>query len=240
MEGKGFMIEEVLIYIIILITNIIQALTGFAGTLLAMPLAVRLIGIDSARIVLNFVGLVANAYLVCKGYKDINKKRIKEAIGWLISGMCIAYVMYKFIDSQILMYAYGVMIVVIALKKLIVKKELPPNEGVMKATLILAGIAQGLFASGGALLVIYLATKTEDKNEFRSTAAMIWVLLCSLFVFQNLNSITVYDMKLTICAMVPLFVGVTVGNKLHSKVSQERFLKIAYVLVLISGVTLFL
>ena len=43
----------ILYFIIILLTNMIQGITGFAGTVLAMPFCILLLGIGIAKPVLN-------------------------------------------------------------------------------------------------------------------------------------------------------------------------------------------
>ena len=40
--------KEALFYLVVLAANIIQGITGFAGTILAMPFSVRLVGMDVA------------------------------------------------------------------------------------------------------------------------------------------------------------------------------------------------
>ena len=45
--------KELLFYIVILLANIIQGITGFAGTILAMPFSLILVGYDVAKPVLN-------------------------------------------------------------------------------------------------------------------------------------------------------------------------------------------
>ena len=45
--------KQFLFYIVILLANIIQGITGFAGTILAMPFSVRLVGMETAVPVLT-------------------------------------------------------------------------------------------------------------------------------------------------------------------------------------------
>ena len=48
--------NEFLFYLVILLSNIIQGITGFAGTILAMPASLRLVGMGTAVPVLNLLG----------------------------------------------------------------------------------------------------------------------------------------------------------------------------------------
>ncbi|WP_058486537.1 sulfite exporter TauE/SafE family protein [Defluviitalea phaphyphila] len=230
-------------FILLLITflsNIVQAMTGFAGSMLAMPMFIRLIGMDSARIVLNFIALASSGYIVLKDYKKINIDALKKTTTWLVIGMFLAYIIYSHVNRELLIVLYGVMIIAIALKNLFIKKVITVPDFLTKIILIFAGIAQGLFTSGGPLLVVVLVSMTKDKEEFRATSSTIWVMLCSIFVLQNWFFITTSEIKLTVFLFIPLAVGVILGNLIHKKISQEKFMKMANILVLISGVSVFL
>lgn len=50
------MMNYILFLLVILLTNIIQGITGFAGTILAMPPGLMLVGYPVAKPVLNVLG----------------------------------------------------------------------------------------------------------------------------------------------------------------------------------------
>lgn len=45
--------HELLFLMIFFVTNAIMTITGFAGTMLAMPASILLLGVDDARFILN-------------------------------------------------------------------------------------------------------------------------------------------------------------------------------------------
>lgn len=232
--------SELLFLVVVFVAYIVQAISGFAGTMLAMPLSIELIGMDPARIILNIVAMVASIYIVAKDYKKINKEVLKYALIWMTVGMCVARMMYSIVDAQLLLYIYGALIIVVSLQKIIMKRDIQLPENYMKVVLFFAGMVQGLFTSGGPLLVIYLVSKIKDKEEFRVTVSTIWIFLGGLFIFQNASLTTASDLKLTAVAMVPLIGGVLLGNWIHHRISQEKFIKITSVLLLISGVSVYI
>lgn len=232
--------NEILVLLVIFFSYVVQALTGFAGAMLAMPLTIRLIDLDPARITLNFMGLASSLYIVYKDHKYINKSVIKKTILWLVLGMLLSIFVYSYVDTQLLMYLYGAMIVIIAIKKMFFKKDIPLPEFIMKLLLILGGIAQGLFNSGGPLVVVYMASMTKSKEEFRATLSMIWVLLSCMFVCQNLSIITTNEITFSLIALVPLIVSVIIGSWIHHRVTQEKFMKFSYIMLLLSGLSMFI
>ena len=120
--------EEILLLLVVFGANVVQALTGFAGTLLSMPLSIKLVGIDTARIVLNFVSLFGSAYIMIVDRKNINWKAIKVAAPWLLAGMIAAPVIYSAIDTESIIYIYGAAIILISLWKMFVKVQMKLPE----------------------------------------------------------------------------------------------------------------
>lgn len=87
------MVREALFYLVILLTNIIQGITGFAGTILAMPFGIMLVGGDTARPILNVLGLLSGIYVFAGNRKYVDWKECRKIIGvmtvGILAGMCI-------------------------------------------------------------------------------------------------------------------------------------------------------
>ncbi|MFI3213547.1 MAG: sulfite exporter TauE/SafE family protein [Eubacteriales bacterium] len=232
--------NEYLYFAVIFLSNIIQAITGFAGTMLAMPISIKLIGMNPARIALNAVATAASIYIVAKDYKQVNLKMLKRALLWMTVGTLISMIVYRTINTTILLYLYGVVIIGIALHKLFIKNQVSIKPYFMNIILILAGILQGLFASGGPFLVIYLVSNIKDKHEFRATVSAIWIVLGAVFAIQNMEYTTISDVRISSLSMIPLVLGVILGDQIHRKIPQEKFMKMTYVLLLISGFSVYI
>ena len=106
--------------------------------------------------------------------------------------------------------------------------------------ILLAGIIHSIFLSGGALLVIYAVSVLKDKREFRATLSPVWVVLAVILVFSHFNNgyYTKNTVILIFLSIIPLIASLWLGNKLFKYINQELFLKITYVLLLISGISL--
>ena len=132
------------------------------------------------------------------------------------------------------------MIVFIGAKNLIFTRQKFLPEWALWIILALAGLIQGMFVSGGALLVIYAVQKLRDQQEFRITLSLIWTVLNFIYAciaFQQGHFTG--DVVQIIVMCIPLAVVATVlGSKLQKKISQEKFLKLTYVLLLFIGMVL--
>lgn len=233
-----FEIKDILVFIILFFANLLQAITGFAGTLISMPPTMKLIGVDEAKALLNAIAQISSLMIVITGWRHINWKEFFKMFVLMAVGMVAGIKIFEIFPMNALLIFYGIMIILIALKKLFIRKEIKLPAAVMLLVIFAAGIIHGMFVSGGALLVIYAASALKDKEEFRATIALIWVTIgCYMTGVQvqagNFNSHVIF---LMLVGIIPVFVGTWIGTKLVKKIKQEVFMKITYVLLLLSGV----
>ncbi|MDO5401874.1 MAG: sulfite exporter TauE/SafE family protein [Eubacteriales bacterium] len=231
-------IKDIVVFIVLFGANLIQAITGFAGTLIAMPPTIKLIGVTEAKALLNVIAQISCLLIVISGWRHINWKEFLKMFVLMIAGMFIGIKIFEAAPMNQLLVFYGILIIIIALWKMFVKKKLELPKAVMLLVILAAGIIHGMFVSGGALLVIYAATVLKDKEEFRVTMALIWVTIgCYIsgqqIVLGNFNS---HVLVLLAVGLIPVFIGTWIGTRLVKKIDQKSFLRITYILLLLSGI----
>lgn len=234
---------EIFIFLmIILITNIIQGITGFAGTVLAMPFAILLLGIEVAKPVLNITTLIACILIVFESYKNIVWKECFKMIAIMFIGVLIGEYIYRIFPVDLLLNIYAIFIILIALKGIFIKQSYDLDEKVLIGIIILAGVIHGMFLSGGPLLIIYAVKKLQDKATFRATLAPVWIVLNSYLLIKQLLSglISTQVVTLSLFAIPVLIAAIIIGKKLYEHMSQRFFLLLSYILLLISGISLIL
>lgn len=231
-------LRDILVFIILFFANLLQAITGFAGTLIAMPPVIRLIGVDEAKALLNAIAQISSLMIVCTGFRKINWKEFSKMFVLMAVGMLIGIKIFEVLPLNGLLIFYGILIIIIALEKMFVHKELRLPKAVMLLVILAAGIIHGMFVSGGALLVIYAASVLKEKEEFRSTIALIWLTIGCYITGVQVQAGHFNDHVLFLLAVgiVPVFVGTWIGTKLLRKIRQDVFMKITYVLLLLSGI----
>ena len=224
------------------ITNTIMAVTGFAGTMLAMPASILLLGVKDARFLLNVLAILSCGYLAVQQWKYANKQILKKIIIVMLVGMAIGTMLYRIVPINFLLPIYGAVVVALALKHLFFQKECFLPSWVYSALLVIAGVIHGMFVSGGALLVLYVAMVLKDKDEFRATVAATWAVLDPTFFALNFD-IALWNAKnllLIALCLIPMVISVRIGNWLHDRMNKELFLKLTYILLLMSGLSILL
>ena len=251
--------REILFFLILFGANLIQAITGFAGTLLAMPPSMQLLGVDEAKSVLAVLDQLSCLLIVLTGFRHINWKEFGKMAVLMVIGMFAGMKIFEVFPIQQLLTLYGVMILGIALwklfgQRLIQGRKMEPEKTseagllpernfslrslAMLCVILAAGVIHGMFVSGGALLVIYASSALKEKEEFRATMAMLWVTIGCYITGNQIKSGFFNSRVILLCAvgLIPLFVGIWAGTRLVKKIHQETFLKLTYVLLIISGV----
>ena len=228
--------KEIIFLFVLFVANVIQAITGFAGTVLAMPPSIYLLGMDNAKVVLNVMALLSGLMIAVMSYHHMNKKEVIKICVCMVAGMAIGIQICKTVPSeQILLIIYGVII-------LLCHRQRTLPKALLLVILLLAGVIHGMFVSGGALLVVYAAQVLKEKEEFRATLAPVWVVLNSILLVSQVRQgvFTEGNIRLILISIIPLFIATWLGKKLVKKVSQKVFLNLTYVLHLVSGLSLIL
>ncbi len=241
-------LNEILFLIVIFITNIIQAITGFAGSILAMPASIYLVGYSVAKPIVNLVGVIASIGVVILNYKKINIKEFIKIIIFMIIGItCGTYISKNItIDSKGIYITLGIIVILSTILNMF-HINLPDSTKykwciVFDILIILSsGLVQGIFVCGGPILAVYVTNKLKDKDEFRSTLSLVWIITNSI-IFTNdcLNGFyTSNVILLAIIASIVLIAAIFIGNIISKKLNKNIFLKLTYILLLISGISLF-
>ncbi len=238
------MVQDILFILIIFISNIIQTITGFAGTVLAMPLSLKLEGANTAKPVLNLVAMVVCVYIVAAHFKDIDWKHFLIILLSVGAGFGTGFAIELIpMDTKILLYVYASLVIVIAVAFFFVdfeKVNLP--KWLMIIFLFLGGIMHKLYVSGGPFVVIYALHELKDKSKFRSTLSLLWIILNSmLFATEMMDGLfTAHVWMLLGFGAGATILSLVIGSFVVPKLSKNVFMKITCVLLLLSGVTLFL
>lgn len=217
-----------------------QAITGFAGNIFSMPVGTRMLGLNSSVAILNTTGCIACTALAAQHRADINWRELAKITLTMLPFIALGIWLDRIIPLDWLLKIYGAVILAVALKNLIQKGQRFLPEWALWLVLAGAGLIQGMFVSGGALLVIYAVQKIPDKLQFRATLSALWAILNFLYAaFAASQGYFTGDVWFMLACCIPLIVlGNIIGTRLSKYVSQQRFLTLTYALLVAIGVVL--
>lgn len=236
--------NQILFLLVILLANIIQGITGFAGTILAMPPSLMLVGYAVAKPVLNVLGLLSGVYVFAGNYKSVRWEELKKIVAVMAAGI-VGGILIRglFAGKEPVLYKLlGLFVLFLSVRGMYSLRGRKRAEGSrgQSAILILAGIVHGLFVSGGPLLIGYLTKRIEDKVSFRATISTVWVFLNTLILLDDIRA-GLWNgplVRLQLLSVPFLLAGMAIGGKLYARMSQRLFMMITYALLFISGISL--
>ena len=239
--------ERALFLLVVFLSNIVQCVTGFAGTVLAMPFSAMLVGLGTARPVLNVMGLAASVGVVLKNRRSVEKKELLKMLAVALPGMLLgAYLKTLIPDGRLLFRILGAVVIVFAVMNFaafLTKKNLAGKSRALGwAFLAAGGVVHGMFVCGGPLIVSYASVKLKRPAAFRATLSAVWIVLNAILMAADVSAgaFTAQTWLLTGLCLAVLAGAVWLGNRIAAKMSRNAFLVATYVLMLISGISLFL
>jgi len=240
------MLNDLLFYIVVFIANIFQGITGFAGTVLAMPASLFLVGYGVAKPILNVFGFLSGIYVFAGNRKHVETHILTKILCIMGVGVIGGIVIKSMVDihARWLYIVLGIFVCMVACYGLFAGKretaEVPSNGLLDGGLLLIAGLIHGIFVCGGPLVITYLTKNLPDKTKFRATISTVWIVFNGVIMISDIfaGAFTL-PVLLQLCIATPfLFGGMYVGSKLVQKMDQSFFMKLTYVLLLLSGLSL--
>lgn len=232
------MVRQVFFIIVLFVTSVLKTITGFAGTALSMPFALKLIDAMTARIVLGFFSWINAIFVTVRERRNIRYRILAKIIIFMLVGVIAGMKIYELAPFSILLKVYGIFIILIALQNLLMKKEIALSPAMSYVVLLVSGIIHGMFLSGSALLVIYAANVLKEKEEFRATMSAVWAILNAYMILQYIidGAVTKEMVVLGITCIIPFLIAVFVGEYMQRRFSQQIFMTVTYLVLLASGI----
>jgi uncharacterized membrane protein YfcA len=222
----------------------IRGITGFGSALISVPLLALSQPLHFAIPLVLALDFTASVILGSTNNKKANWEEIKILLPAGMIGACIGAFALLSLPTQPVLVALGAFTIVVGFRNIF---GLQPAGRLSRAWAIPAGLAGGgagaLFGAGSPPYIMYLTRRLLDKGAVRATFS--WLIAIdggfrlALFLFAGL----LLDAKLQIAyalGLVPMAVGLYIGNKVHLDMTSEGMLKVVGALLVLSGAMLFL
>lgn len=228
--------------IVLFAAHFLGGLAAFGSTLLALPLLL-LIGWETrpAVALLVMVGLVQATLVACLTWRGVRGRTLLHILVVAGVGIPIGFLIGNVLPRRGLDMLLGLLLMAAGASRLLEhwgRKEYRPPNWLMNALLIVGGIVHGAFGSGGVTLTIYGRYALKDKEAFRGTLSVMWVVM-NLFVLAGLVMEGHLGPPVSAAAMPGAFAVVLatwLGHRMARRLSQEQFTNAVAVLLCVAGV----
>lgn len=233
--------NTLLFVVIILTASILQTSTGFGFSILATPFLLLLFEPTEAIQMNLLLSLVISIALIRKVRKDIDFGIVKRFVIGSGIGLPIGIIIFMLIDINKLKLVISLIILALTIL-LILKFRMKQGK---KRDLAVGGLSGALTTSigmPGPPLLLYFSGTDTQKEKLRGTtlAFYLFIYLISL-VIQVIFAGTNKTVWVSSAAALPLvFIGLYVGQLLFKRINQQIFRIFTYIILLFTGVYLFI
>jgi uncharacterized membrane protein YfcA len=236
-------------FFIVLLANAVEVVAGFGSVILAITFGAYFFSVQQLVPVLVILNIALGIILTGKYFKEINFKKLfgKILLGTAL-GLPIGIYLFRVAPVQIVKPLLGGLVFFLAAYELWLSfwqkqskaKPLPLTKEKAWFFLFTGGIVQGLYASGGPLVVYFSVREFENKSEMRSTLAGLWLILNLVLAFSLINDRKITHEALNMAAVLApaVLLGFVFGDTIHKHVSEKIFRTSVYVLLLLAGLGL--
>ncbi len=204
------MIRTILFILVQLFSNFVQAVTGFGGGPIAMPPSMALVGVPAAKAAVTGILWLTCIVVSVRAIRHIDLKQLGIILAGMAPGVLVGMWLFATLPLKILMLIYGIIVILIGVKRLFFpgKEDLPKPVRIM--ALILSGLMQGMFTSGGPFLVIYAVSAIPEKDRFRATISTVWAVINTYMVGRMIYNgmYTETEVSLVAFSIIPVALAI--------------------------------
>ena len=229
----------VLVLLIIFATSIVQSVSGFGFALLAVPLMVFVIDLQSAVIISSFVGTLSNLLQSWQLRRNIERAMTKRFLLATIIGSPVGLLLFVYANQSALKIVlgisilFGVFVLSRGLELQHVSTLLDWAMGVLSGVLLMAT------STNGPPLVFVLQARKIDPSTFRATLNVVFLVsgAFGLLMFGLAGEVLRSDVNMAAVSVPAMVLGITLGGAMRKHVRQKLFKKIVLALLAVGGVS---
>ena len=227
------------VIVIICIAAVLQSISGFGFSLLAMPLLSIFVDIQDAVVIATLCGIFTNAVHLRKDFQLVERSIARRISLSALIGMPLGVVVLSVFSATHMRAIIGAVIVVLVflmMRNFILKTENTNVDIVLGA---FSGLLATSVSTNGPPLVFLLQSKQLDPWRLRATLAYVFTIsgCASFIVLMIAGKGSIEAFQYAMLSLPAMYLGTVVGRKARFRVTQEAFKRLMYVLLLATAVS---
>ncbi len=236
-------VESSLLYsaAVVFFAATVHGLTGFGSALIAMPLLLLRLDIRTAAPLVALLTLTVNVAFLLRFRRALHPRGALPLLGGAAAGVPMGILFLRRGDPRLLEIALGTVLAAYSLHALFIRRRVQPvgsRGGLLLGTL--SGFLGGAINTAGPPAVVYTASQPWSKEEVHVTL-QFYFFLAGLMIAAGhyLSGLTTGGVFRQYTLLLPaLLPGCALGYAFHTKVSQDLYRRLVYVLLAVLGATL--
>ena len=227
------------VIVIICIAAVLQSISGFGFSLLAMPLLSIFVDIQDAVVIATLCGIFTNAVHLRNDFQFVERSIARRISLSALIGMPLGVVVLSVFSATHMRAIIGAVIVVLVflmMRNFVLKTENTNVDIVLGA---FSGLLATSVSTNGPPLVFLLQSKQLDPWRLRATLAYVFTIsgCASFIVLMIAGKGSIEAFQYAMLSLPAMYLGTVVGRKARLRVTQEAFKRLMYVLLLATAVS---
>ena len=216
---------------------------GFGGTVLAASIGAQFVPLEVLLPAFVPLNLVLSSWLLSRGRHVVAWRLLVTEVAPAVAiGAALGMALFHLPAKTLLALVFGVFVIGLAALQLVRPADRRLARPLQLGLLGLGGVAHGLFGTGGPMIVYVVRRRLADKLAFRSTLAVLWLVLNTALLVNFASSHLYTRTAGWVGAVLALALtpGLVIGNRLHHRLDAARFERIVWLVLLLAGLALVL
>ncbi len=214
----------------------VESIVGFGGGLIAYAMLSFVTDLKTMILAGLYIGTCSSAYIAYTDFKSFDKKIFKSLLPICFVGTVFGVFIFSKFSAEVLSLIFGILLVSLAIKTMFFDKFIFPKIFKQKL-LFIGGISHGAFGIGGPFIANALKDDFKNKSNFRTTLAVFFTVF-NLVRFAQLslqNEIKPEFFAAIWWTIIPVFLAIKLGYKIHLKISEDIFKKLIGLMTILAG-----
>jgi len=229
--------------LIIFFAGIVQGITSFGFSLLALPLLSFILPVNLIVPLLNIYSFLMNTFLLYKLKDDLATKKIIYLLIFGIIGTPIGTYLLTIVEQKTLKLVAGIIIIILAFSLLTGKKIEFKKEKLSTIPIgLTSGIFNGSLSFSGPPIILFFMNQGTPMNVFRANLTFyFWILNIIVIPSYFFSGLLNKEVASYVVYLLPALIGgVFSGYYLSKFISESLFKKITLWLLTALGLLIIL
>ena len=227
---------------IVFVAYLVRGIAGFGSGLIAVPLLALVSPVTAVVPVVVSLDYIASANHSMRNLHDVAWREQVVLLPCMLIGILAGLYLLSAMPTRVLAKTLGVFVIAFGIYQLLPLR--PARASRLAATYcgFLGGLLGTLFGTGGPFYAIYLNLRALDRNAFRATFALNFLIDggIRLIAYAFLGLLTRQTLLHVAAALPIAAAGLFAGGRIQTGLSQRTFVQIIGILLLGGGIALLL
>jgi hypothetical protein len=233
---------------VLLFTFALRGSLGFGGSV-GLPLLALVIPVKVIAPAWSLIGIVSSAAIIGRERRHVDRRAFLGLLPGCALGIAAGLVLFKMLDAVLLARALGAFVILYAIYSLWMTTRAAgaappvPPKVLRPLASFFSGAVGTMFGSMASIFfAMYLDASGANKHALRATlsAMLLTLSVARTAGYAAVNELTLDSFILCAAAIPAMGLGLLVGDRIHSGLSQAAFQRLVCAALFLCGVPLVL